>query len=194
MKNKILTGVLGLGLVLAGPAQAATYAVDPEHSSVTFKIRHLFSNVKGQFNKFEGTVDYEPDKPELWTTSGRIEVTSIDTNESKRDQHLLSADFFDAAKNPTIEFQSTEVKGAMGNNAKLEGVLKMHGVEKPIVLDVTVNGVGKDPWGNVRAAFSATTKLNRKDFGMNWNQTLDNGGFLVGEEVEISLEIEAIQK
>ena len=189
--------LLALFLLLGSPAvsaQAATYTVDPDHSSVSFKVKHLFSNVKGQFKKFEGTIDYEPGKPEAWKTSGTVDVATIDTNEAKRDKHLQSPDFFDVEKNPVIEFKSTGVKDATAEGAKLEGLLKMHGVEKPIVLDVTVNGVGKDPWGNVRAAFSATTKINRKDFGMNWNQALDNGGILVGENVEISLEIEAIQK
>ena len=193
MKRFFLVMFLLLGWLVTS-AQAATYAVDPDHSSVSFKVKHLFSNVKGQFKKFEGTLDYEPGKPELWKTSGTIDVASVDTNEPKRDKHLESADFFDVEKNPQIEFKSTGVKDATATGAKLEGLFKMHGIEKPIVLDVTVNGVGKDPWGNVRAAFSATTKINRKDFGMNWNQALDNGGILVGEEVEISLEIEAILK
>ena len=193
MKNKFLAAVLLLGSFTV-PVEASTYAVDQDHSSVTFKIKHLFSKVTGQFKKFEGTIDYEPGKPEMWKTGGTIDAASIDTNESKRDKHLQSADFFDVGKYPLIEFKSTAVMDATETSAKLEGLLKMHGVEKPIVLDVTVNGVGKDPWGNVRAAFSATAKVNRKDFGMNWNQALDNGGILLGETVEISLEIEAIQK
>ena len=193
MRTRLLTLFLFVSL-LAVPAQAATYTVDQDHSSVQFKIKHLFSNVKGTFKTFEGTVDYEPGKPESWKTSGSIDVASIDTNEPKRDQHLQSPDFFDAAKEPKIEFHSTGVKEASATGAKLEGTLKMHGIEKPVVLDVAINGVGKDPWGNVRAAFSATTKINRKDFGMTWNQALDNGGVLLGEEVQIDLEIEAIQK
>ena len=139
-------------------------------------------------------MDYEPGKSETWKTSGSIDVTSIDTNEAKRDKHLLSADFFEVEKYPTIEFRSTGVKDTSGNSARLEGLFKMHGVEKPVILNVEINGMGKDPWGNVRAAFTATTKINRKDFGMNWNQALDSGGLLVGEEIEIVLEIEAIEK
>ena len=193
MRSKTLSLFI-LASLFAVSAHAATYTVDADHTSVSFKIKHLFSKLQGRFNKFEGTIDYEPGKPESWKTAGSIEVTSIDTNEPKRDKHLLSADFFDAEKNPTIEFKSTGVKDTSGNSARLEGVLKMHGIEKPVVLDVDINGVGKDPWGNTRAAFTATTKINRKDFGMNWNQALDNGGILVGEEVEITLEIEAIEK
>ncbi len=193
MRSKFLALFFAFCLATV-PARAATYTVDPEHSSVTFKIKHLFSKVAGGFNKFEGTVDYEPGKPETWKTSGTIDVASIDTNESKRDKHLLTADFFDVEKYPQIEFRSTAVKDTTGNSATLDGVLKMHGIEKPVTLKVDVNGVGKDPWGNTRAAFTATTKLNRKDFDMNWNKALDNGGLLVGEEVEVTLEIEAIEK
>ena len=193
MRTRIMIFFLFLSL-LAAEARAATYAVDKDHSSVQFKIKHLFSNVKGTFNTFEGTVDYEPGKPEIWKTAGSIDVMSVDTNEPKRDKHLQSPDFFDAEKYPKIEFHSTGVKEATATGAKLEGMLTMHGVEKPIVLDVVINGVGNDPWGNVRAAFSASTKINRKDFGMAWNQALDAGGVLIGEEVQIDLEIEAIQK
>ena len=175
-------------------AQAATYTVDVDHTSVSFKVKHIFSKAQGRFNKFQGTIDYEPGKPETWTTSGSIDVASIDTNVPERDKHLRSADFFDVEKYPTIEFKSTGVKNATENSAKLEGLFKMHGVEKPVVLDVTVNGAGKDPWGNMRAAFTATTRINRKDFGMIWNQALDTGGVLVGEDVDIVLEIEAIKK
>ncbi len=193
MKFKTVVSLF-LACFLAVSAHAATYTVDVDHTSVLFKTKHLFSKVQGRFNKFQGTVDYEPGKPELWKTGGSIDVTSIDTNVPERDKHLRSADFFDAEKYPTIEFKSTAVKNATDNGAKLEGLLKIHGVEKPVTLDVTINGVGKDPWGNTRAAFSAMTKINRKDFGINWNQALDNGGLLVGEEVEIILEIEAILK
>ena len=188
---------LALFLLLAVcgvPAQAATYTVDPGHSSVTFKVKHLLSNVQGTFHKYVGTVDYEPGKSESWKTGGTIDVRTVDTNEPKRDKHLLSADFFDAEKFPTVDFRSTGVKDVTATGVKLEGLITMHGVEKPIVLDVTFNGVGKDPWGNTRASFSAAGKINRKDFGINWNQALDNGGVLVGEEVKIELEIEAIQK
>ena len=193
MRNKLVVSLLFLAFFTVS-AHAATYAVDPGHSSVTFKIRHLFSNVQGQFTKYEGTIDYDPAKAETWATGGTIDVTSINTNEPKRDKHLLSADFFDAEKFPKIEFKSTGVKEVTPTSAKLEGVITIHGVEKPILLDVAINGAGKDPWGNTRAAFTATTKIDRKDFGINWNQALDNGGVLVGEEVQITLEIEAIQK
>jgi polyisoprenoid-binding protein YceI len=173
---------------------AATYTIDTDHSSVAFKIRHLFSQVQGNFNVFEGTVDYEPGKPETWKASGVVQAASIDTRVKERDKHLRSGDFFDVEKFTTVEFKSTGVKDATAMGAKVEGLLKLHGVEKPVVFDVEIHGVGKDPWGNVRAGFTARTRINRKDFGLNWNEALETGQVLVGEEVEITLEIEGILK
>ncbi len=180
--------------VVTPSAQAATYQVDPDHTSVSFKIRHLFSNVQGHFKTFEGVMEYEPGKPELWNTSGAIDAASIDTNVPARDKHLRSADFFEVEKYPKIEFQTTGIKEATDTGCKLTGLLKMHGVEKPVTLDVEIHGVGKDPWGNVRAGFTATTKLNRKDFGLTWNEALETGQLLVGEEVVITIEAEGILK
>ena len=179
---------------LCSPAWAAMYEVDPAHSSVSFKIKHMLSKTQGNFNKFSGTIDYEPGKPETWKAAGTIDAASIDTNNDKRDAHLRSADFFEVEKYPAIEFQTTGVKDVTDTTAKIEGVLKMHGVEKPVTLNAEILGVGNDPWGNTRAAFSAVMKLNRKDFGIEWNQALDTGGFLLGEEVDVVLEIEAILK
>lgn len=193
MRKKILM-VLAGAVLIAPPLWAATYAVDLDHSSVSFKVKHLVSKTRGQFNKFEGQIQYEPGKPETWSAAGTIQTASIDTNVPERDKHLLSADFFDVANFSAIEFKTTGVKEATETTAKVEGLLKLHGVEKPIVLDVTIGGVAQDPWGNTRSAFSATTKIDRRDFGMTYNQPLNAGGFLLGDEVEISLEIEGIQK
>ena len=193
MKKKIFAAALG-ALCLSAPVWAATYSVDPDHSTVTFKVKHLLSKTQGQFKKFEGTFDFEPGKPETWGANGVIQTSSIDTNVAERDKHLKSADFFDVEKFPTIEFKTTAVKDATETTAKVEGVLTMHGIQKPVVLDVTIGGVAKDPWGNTRAAFSAVTKINRKDFGINWNQALNAGGLLLGEDIDITLEIEGIEK
>ncbi len=193
MQKKISGFFLALTL-FASPVFAATYNVDLDHSSVSFKIKHLISKTQGQFKKFQGVIEYEPGKPETWSASGTIDVNSIDTNVPERDKHLLSADFFDVAKYPTIEFKTTGVKEVTENSVKVEGLMKMHGVEKPIVLDVNIGGVIKDPWGNTRSAFSATTKINRKDFGIVYNKTLDQGGLMIGEDVEISLEVEGLLK
>ena len=174
-------------------AWAATYKIDLDHSTVTFKIRHLFSNVVGHFKQFEGTLEFEPGKPETWSTTATIQVDSIDTNVEGRDKHLKSADFFDATKYPTITFKSTGVTDATETSAKLNGLLTIHGVEKPVALDLEIHGVGKDPWGNTRAGFTATTKVNRKDFGIIWNKALESGKFLLGDDVEIMLEVEGLQ-
>ena len=177
----------------APPAWAAAYTIDPDHSAVTFKIRHLFSNVTGNFNQFEGTIDYEPGKPETWKTQAVIQAASIDTNVDKRDKHLRSKDFFDVEKYPTITFKSTQVTDAAGEGAKLHGDLTIHGVTKPVVLDLAIHGVGNDPWGNTRAGFTATVKIDRKEFGIDWNQPVV-GGALLGDDVEINLEVEGLLK
>lgn len=176
------------------PAWATTYQIDKDHTTVGFKIRHLFSNVQGQFNDFEGQFDYAPDKPQEWKAEAKIKATSIDTNAAQRDEHLRKPDFFDAEQFPELTFKSTEVTDVAGNTAKLHGLLAIRGVEKPVVLDLTVHGEGKDPWGNVRSGFTATTKINRKDFGLSWNKAVESGQLLVGDEVEITLEVEGIAK
>lgn len=186
-----LTAVLLIG---SAPVWAATYQIDKDHTTVSFKIRHLFSKVEGVFRDFSGTFDYEPGKPERWKTEANIQVASIDTRTEKRDAHLRTADFFDAATYPTLAFKSTNVTDLAGNTAKLHGLLNLHGVEKPVVLDLTIHGEGNDPWGNVRSGFTATTTINRKDFGLAWNETLETGQLLVGEEVEITLEVEGIKQ
>jgi polyisoprenoid-binding protein YceI len=191
MRSKMSLFVLSI-LLLTQPAFTATYKVDPDHSAVTFKIRHLFSQVQGTFNKYEGTIEYEPGKPETWSAAGTIDVDSINTNVPNRDKHLKSPDFFDVAKYPTITFKTTKVTAESDTKAKVQGVMTMHGVEKPIELDVEIHGVGKDPWGNVRAGFTATTKINRKDFGIDYNAPLETGQLMLGEEVAITIEAEGI--
>lgn len=185
--------VLACAIFLTTPAaHAATYTIDRDHSTVGFKIRHLFSRVQGQFNDFAGTIEYEPGTPEAWKAETTIQAASIDTNVEKRDAHLRSKDFFDAQAFPAISFRSTGVRDATPTTAKLDGVLSLHGVEQPVTLDVQIHGVGKDPWGNVRAGFTGTTQITRKDFGLTWNQTLETGQLLVGDEVDLVLDIEGI--
>lgn len=191
MRHRLFTLLLLAGFLYAQSAQAATYTIDVDHSAVTFKIRHLVSKVQGAFNQFEGTFDYEPGKPELWKADAAIQAASIDTNVAARDKHLRSADFFDVEKYPTITFKSTKVEDVTESSAKLHGVLTMHGVEQPVVMDLDILGEGKDPWGSIRTGFSATTKVNRKDFGITWNKVLEAGGGLLGDEVEITIEVEA---
>jgi len=179
---------------LNSTAFADTYKVDPDHTTVGFKIRHLLGYVNGSFDQFDGTLDFDPDNLELSKTSGTIQTASINTRVKERDNHLRSKDFFDAEKYPQITFKSTKVLEATPAGGKLEGLLSIHGVEKPVVLDVEIHGVANDPWGNTRAAFTATTKINRKDFGLTWNQALETGKLLVDEEVLITIDSEGIKQ
>lgn len=192
--NRFSALTLATVFFLAAPVFAATYKIDVDHSTVGFKIRHLLSKVDGRFNQFEGTIDYDPEKPETWKANATIQAASIDTNVAPRDKHLRSADFFDVEKFPTLTFTMTEVTDVTPAGAKLKGLLNLHGVEKPVVMDLQIHGVAKDPWGNVKAGFTAAAKINRKDFGLAWNKALESGQVLVGEEVLITLEIEAIQQ
>lgn len=192
MPIKRLFAVILSAALFTTPAFAASYKVDKDHSTVSFKIKHLFSNVVGTFRDYQGTFEYEPGKPESWSAQGSINAASIDTNVEGRDKHLRNPDFFDVEKFPSIDFKTTKITATGENTATAEGTLTLHGVEKPVQLDVEIHGVGKDPWGNTRAAFTATTKINRKDFGLGWNQALETGQLLVGEEVTITLEIEGL--
>jgi len=180
--------------ILSQTVFATTYTIDPDHSSATFKIRHLLSNVQGNFKTFEGVVDYEPGKPETWKTTATIQANSIDTNVAKRDEHLKGPEFFDVEKFSTITFVSTRAEQVDETHAKLNGLLTIHGVEKPVTLDLEIHGIAKDPWGNTRASFTVTTTINREDFGLKWNETLETGKLLVGQEVEILLEVEGLLK
>ena len=190
--------IIAAAVILAIPyaAVASTWNIDPEHSNLGFKIRHLMvSNVKGNFEKFSGFVEINDQD----ITKSRVEVTidtnSVNTNVKKRDDHLRSADFFDVAKYPTIAFVSKKVAVAGPNKLKVTGEFTLHGVTKEVVLDLDgPTGESRDPWGNTRKGATATTKINRKDFGLMWNQALETGGVLVGDEVEITLEVELIKK
>ncbi len=192
MKKSRFFFILSLTVLLARPAWAAHYTIDPDHTTVSFKIRHLLTAVHGRFNQFEGNFDYDPDKSDTWKASATVQAASIDTNVKPRDKHLRSKDFFDVEKYPTLTFSSTGVTDVTATTAKLNGLLKIHGVEKPVVFDLQILGVAKDPWGNVRASFSAATSINRKDFGLTWNEALETGQFLVGDEVALTLEVEGI--
>jgi polyisoprenoid-binding protein YceI len=181
-------------LVLAAGAQAATYAIDQAHSSVSFKVRHMMvSKVNGVFESFSGTLEFVEGEPQDWSVEAAIDVASIDTSDAKRDEHLRSADFFDAENHPEMTFKSTGVE-AGGDGYVLTGDLTLMGVTKPVELALEFNGEIEDPWGNTRAGFSASGKLDRRDFGISWNKTMDKGGIVVGNEISIALEIEAIKQ
>lgn len=191
---KTLVLAVFVGTCFSAPAFSATYEIDHDHSSITFKIRHLVSKTKGEFKKFKGTFQYEKGKSETWSVNADIDASSIDTNSKKRDDHLRSKDFFDVAKYPKITFKSTKIMDASSTEAKVEGELTMHGVTKPVELELEIGGEGKDPWGNERVGFTAKTKVNRKDFNIVYNKTLETGGVLIGDDVEITLEVEGLKK
>ena len=190
-KLLVLSAVLA---VLSPAVRAETYEIDASHSQVGFRIKHLVGKVPGRFTGFSGTIEFTPGKPESWKVVAKIDPATINTDNEKRDGHLKSPDFFDVAKYPEMSFKSTKVTDAKGETAKLHGELTMHGVTKPVVLDLELGGTTKDPWGNTRAGFTATGKVNRKDFGIVWNKTLDAGGLMLGEEVSVSLDIESVLK
>ena len=152
------------------------------------------STVTGQFNDFEGSINYDEKNLENSSAEATIKASSIDTENKKRDDHLRSPDFFNAQKNPSLSFKSTKVTPKKDGNFTLEGELTMNGVTLPVALDATMNGKVKDPWGNERIGVSAEAKLDRKDFGLTWSKLLDNGGLVVGNEVTVLLEIEGVKE
>jgi polyisoprenoid-binding protein YceI len=168
--------------------------IDTSHSGVHFTVRHMvISKVRGAFDRWQGVVDFDAQNPAASKVSVRIEAASIDTREEKRDAHLRSADFFDVEKYPELTFESTKVEKLDGDEYRVSGDLTIRGVTKPVVLEAEYLGGGKDPWGNERLGFSARTAINRKEFGLNWNQVLEAGGVLVGEKIEIALDVQAVK-
>jgi polyisoprenoid-binding protein YceI len=184
--------ILIVSVALAAAAVAAraeVFDIDAAHTTIGFKAKHVVGKVPGRFTKFSGSFNYEKDKPKTWSAEATIDAASIDTDNEKRDAHLKSDAFFDVAKCPNITFKSTKVTAVKGDHAKLHGDLTMHCITKPVVLDLEINGEDKDPWGNVSASFSATGTIDRKDWGIVWNQKLDSGGVLVGDKIELDLEV-----
>lgn len=168
------------------------WAIDPNHSAVTFTIRHMMSKVRGQLKLKEGWIEAENDHS-IATVDVTIDTASIDTGVEARDAHLRSADgHFDVENYPVATFKSMRIEGKDPKHFKIVGDLALHGITKEVTLDAEFGGEGKDPWGNRRVSFSATTKLNRKDFNLTWNQALEAGGFILGDDVKVEIEIEAI--
>jgi polyisoprenoid-binding protein YceI len=178
----------------AAPAGVETWVVDRVHSEASFQVRHFVSKVRGRFTDFEGTIQVDRARPEASTVEFKIKATSIDTDNERRDGHLRTADFFDVATYPEITFKSSKVV-PRGNNAyDVTGAFSMHGVTREITVPVTFLGFAKDNQGGEKAGFEATAVINRKDFGMTWNQALDAGGVVLGDEVQVSVNIEANRK
>ena len=173
---------------------AKRWQIDASHSSVGFSVRHMMiTNVKGEFEKLEGEISYDPKQPEAAKVSASIDVSSVSTREEKRDAHLRSADFFDAEQFPKITFQSRRTT-RKGSTLEVAGDLSIHGTTREVVLTVTdLTDEHADPWGNLRIGASATTKVKRSDFGMRWNGALEAGGVLVGDEVTIQIEVSLVR-
>ena len=196
MKNTFFGIVLAIVMLLAPVgASASTWNIDPEHSSIQFKVSHLgLVEVKGIFRKYQGTVTLDEKDIAKSSVNVTIEAASIDTGVEKRDEHLRTDDFFDVAKHPTITFVSKKVTPAGKGKLKVSGDLTICGVTKEVVLDVTgPTKELKDPWGNIRRGVSATTTINRTEFGLTYNKILDNGVMVIGNKVTISLEAELIK-
>lgn len=171
------------------------WEIDAAHSQVTFSVRHMMiSTVKGQFKVISGHLHIDEQTPANSWVEAQAETASIDTRDANRDGHLSSPDFFDAEKYPVITFKSTNVEHVRGNEYRVTGDLTMHGVTKPATFHAEYNGTGKDPWGQQRAGLTATTKINRKDWGLNWNQALETGGVLVSEEVKVEIDLSSVYK
>ncbi len=170
------------------------FKLDPHHSGVGFAVRHMvFAKVRGRFDTFQGTVHLDPEQLERSSVEVTIDASSIDTGTGDRDKHLRSADFFDAEKFPELSFKSTRVEDLGGGSLKVHGKLTIRDVTRDITLDAEFGGLAKDPWGNQRALFTAKGSLDRRDYGLKWNQALEAGGVLVGEKVELELEVQAVK-
>jgi polyisoprenoid-binding protein YceI len=174
----------------------STYQIDTAHSSAQFKVRHMMiANVKGEFDKVSGTVVFDPANPSASSVEASIDVATISTRDEQRDAHLKSPDFFDVEKYPAITFKSKKVASAGGDSFNVTGDLTIHGVTKEVSLDVEeLTDEAKDPWGNLRRGAAAKTRINRRDFGMNFNMALDTGGFMVGEDVDLTIDVEMIRQ
>ncbi|MBL7715122.1 MAG: polyisoprenoid-binding protein [Bdellovibrionales bacterium] len=179
-------------LALASPAFAAPYALDKDHSSVDFTVRHVVSKQKGSFRKFDGSFEFDAKTNKATNIKFNIDASSVFTDNEKRDEHLKSPDFFDVATHKELTFVGKDWKPAGKGKFKLSGDLTIRGVTKPATFDVEYLGAGKDPWGNDKVGFSAVSKIKRQDFGVSWNKMVEKVG-VVGDEVSIAIQIEANQ-
>ena len=192
LKRVLLSAIMLLGLSL--PLRAQVWNIDPAHSHVGFTVKHLvISKVAGEFRDFAGTVTFDGQDVSKGAVDVTIQMASINTANDKRDEHLRGADFFDAAKFPTMTFKSKKIIKGAADKFTMIGGLTMKGVTKEDTLDCTFNGVIIDPWGNTRAGFSASTVINRQDYGVAWSNKLADGSLVVGNDITITLEIETIK-
>ncbi len=198
MKNWISRTLIVLVVVIAAPlaASADTWQIDPVHTTVGFSVRHMtISTVRGQFNKVAGTITANDNDPATAVIEATIDTASIDTHSPDRDSDLKSANFLDVAKYPTMTFKSKKIEAAGPGKYNVVGDLTLHGVTKEVTVAVEATGAPiKDPWGNMRAGATATTTINRKDFGLTWNKMIEAGGAVVGDAVAVEIDVEAVKK
>jgi polyisoprenoid-binding protein YceI len=192
--NRRFLAALALAAAALPAGAADTWTVDPAHSETTFTVRHLLSKVSGRFDTFDARIVTDAAKPENSSVEFTIQAASIDTNNDKRDAHLRSADFFDVEKHPTITFKGIRIEPLVQNRFNVTGELTMRGVTKQVTVPVEFLGTQKDPWGNEKAGFALQTTLNRKDYGIVWNQALDAGGYLLGDDVQVSISLQVVKK
>jgi len=192
---KVFLNLIAAALIAGSALAAEPFAVDKAHSEATFQIRHLVSRISGKFNDFTGNASLDRANPAASSVEFTIKTASIDTGNENRDKDLRSANFFEVDKFPEISFKSTSIKASGKKDVyDVTGTFTMHGVTKTITLPVEFNGFIKDPWGNERAGFGIHTTLNRKDYGINWNKVLDNGGTMLSDDVDVNVNIEAVRK
>jgi len=191
-----LAAMLLATLAVSAPAATTTWQIDPAHTAAGFSVKHMMiATVRGQFKGVTGTVNWDDQDVGKSTVDVTIDANTVDTGEPKRDADLKSANFFDVAHYPTITFKSTKIEKISAAKMKVTGNLTIRGVTKPVVLDVEgPSGAIKDPWGNTRVALNATTTVNRMDYGAKWNANLDGGGVVVGDDVNINIDLEMIKK
>ena len=195
IRSILIISLIATPLLAQTPAAATeAWAVDKTHSNVIFKVRHLVANVSGSFNDFGADINIDRANPANSSVEFTIQTASIDTANQNRDNHLKSPDFFEVEKYPTISFKSTSVKAKSKTEFDVTGDLTMHGVTKKVTLPVTFLGFGKDGRGNEKAGFSIETTLNRKDYGIVWNRTFDDGGVLLGDDVKVAIDLEVNKK
>jgi polyisoprenoid-binding protein YceI len=193
VSTAVVTAMAVLALASVASAEPGTFKIDPDHTNVGFSVRHMFSNLNGRFGAFDGAVTLDPKTGQVTAAKGVIQTASVDTRHEKRDGHLKSPDFFDVAKYPTMTFTGKSFKQGP-DGTEITGDFTLRGVTKPVTFKTKFLGAGPDPWGKTRAGLTAHARINRKDYGMDFNKVLDTGGLLIGDEVDINLEIEAIQQ
>jgi len=179
----------------ATTSRVSNWEIDPAHSGARFSVRHMMvSTVRGEFGKFTGVVKLDESDPTRSSVQVTMDASSVNTHDARRDAHLRSADFLDVEKFPTIDFRSTVVKKTGDDPYEITGQFTLHGVTRDLTLTVEAPAeVGKDPWGKLRRGGTATGKLNRKDYGLNWNQALETGGILLGDEVKLTIDVELVK-